>query len=214
MMMSWHGDAFRITGPLCGGIHRSVVVVGWSSRFIGDVRRLNALVTSLKCKLAHHSVCRCFSTSVSKNVNAGKYVRTLSESSIRVSTRQCSGPHGASNCRMVEQQDISTIQRSSQSPYFYMIEQVWDFMGREIVSHACRKKWSDSNFAQFLAEHQVAIFAQSLQPLPRRVGAVSRGAGYPTKYWLTKCFRKKDNIWICLTFPERNILLLQIIEIK
>ena len=38
--------------------------------------------------------------------------------------------------------------------------------------------------------------------LPRRVRAVIRGRGYPTKYWLTKYFRKKDNIWICLTLPE------------
>ena len=57
----------------------------------------------------------------------------------------------------LEQQDISAIQLPSQSLDLNVTEQVWDFMGREI--------WSDSSFAQFLAEHHGPIFAQSL-PLP------------------------------------------------
>ena len=39
---------------------------------------------------------------------------------------------------------------------------------RDRESHACHKKWSDSSFAQSLAEHHCAIFAQSLQPPPQK----------------------------------------------
>ena len=42
--------------------------------------------------------------------------------------------------------------------------------------------------------------------LPRRIRVVNRGRDYPTKDWLTKYFRKKNNIRTCVTFPERNIL--------
>ena len=63
-----------------------------------------------------------------------------------------------------------------------------------------------------LAEHHGAILAQSIQLSSQKSKGGYRGRGYPTTYQLTKSVRKKDNIWICLTSPESNILLLQIME--
>ena len=115
----------------------------------------------------------------------------------------------------LEQRYISTIQWPSQSPDLNIIEQ--DFMGREIVKIT---PVSESRNYLIRALHNswlnitVPYLHNLYNSLPRRVRAVIRGRGYPTKYWLTKYFRKKDNIWICLTFPDENILLLQIIEIE
>ena len=64
-----------------------------------------------------------------------------------------------------------------------------------------------------LNERHGAMFAQSLQLTSQKGEGGHYGRAYTTKYWLTKHFRKKDNIWICLIFPARTIPLLQIIEI-
>ena len=164
-----------------------------------------------------------------ENVNAENNIRTLSENLVDC-VENISGDrnhpfefqhdnaafHTARrNIAWLEQQDISTIQWPSQSPDLYMIEQVWDFMGREIARVLpCHDEWSDSSFAQFLAEHHGAFSDNLYNYLHRRLRAVIRGRGYSTKYWLVKYFHKKDNISICLTFPDRAIFLQQIIEIK
>ena len=163
-----------------------------------------------------------------ENVNANNYVRTLSEDLID-SVENIFGDrnhpflfqhdnapvHTARRTdAWLQQQDISTIQWSSQSPDLKMIEQVWDFMDRDIV-----KIMPVTGNDLFRALHNswlnitVPYLHNLPNSLPRRVRAVTRGRDCPRKYWLTKYFRKKDSIWMCPAFPE-NILLLQIMEIK
>ena len=78
-----------------------------------------------------------------ESMNADNYVRTLSENRLD-SAGDRNHPfvfqHDNDLAQTVrwtvawlEQQDISTIQWSSHSPDLNMIEQVWDFIGREIV---------------------------------------------------------------------------------
>ena len=89
-------------------------------------------------------------------------------------------------CRTVawfEQQDISTIQWSSQSPDLNIIEQVWDFMGREIVRvvpvtrndliWALHNAWLNST---------VPCLHNLYNSLPRRL----LGAGLPHKVLINK----------------------------
>ena len=153
-----------------------------------------------------------------ENLNAQNYVKTLSEnfldstqkhvwrpkSSMRVSTWQCSSPHNWRTVTWLEQQEISTMQWPYQSPTLNIKEQVWDFTGRAIV-RVMPVTWND--LIRALHKPWLSITVPYLHnlynPLPRRVRAVTRGRGYPTKYWLTKYFHSKDNIWICLTSPER-----------
>ena len=76
---------------------------------------------------------------------------------------------------------------------------------RDRESHACHEKWPDSSLHNPWLSITVPYLHNLYNPLPRRVRTVTRWRGYPTKYWLTKYFHSKDNNWICLTSPERNI---------
>ena len=99
-------------------------------------------------------------------------------------------------------------------PDLYTIEHVLNFMDRKI---ARVMPVTRNDLIRALHNSWLNITVPCLHNLynshSRKVRAVIRGRGYPTRYWSTKYFRKKDNIWICLTFPERNILLLQIVEV-
>ena len=132
---------------------------------------------------------------------------------MRVSTWQCSSPHNWRTVTWLEQQEISTMHWPYQSPTFNIKEQIWDFTGREIV-RVKLVTWND--LIRALHNPWLSITVPYLHnlynPLPRRVRAVTRGRGYPTKYWLTKYFHRKDNIWICLTSPERNIFCRKLIH--
>ena len=55
------------------------------------------------------------------------------KSSIRASTWQCSGPYGASNCRICGATGYIHHPMAISVPDLNIIEKVWDFMGREIV---------------------------------------------------------------------------------
>ena len=115
----------------------------------------------------------------------------------------------------LEQKDISTIQWLSQPPELNMIEQFWDFMGREIVRvmPVTRNDVIRALYNSWL-NITVPYLHNLYNSLPWRERAVVRGRCYPIKYWLKRYFRKKDNISICLIFPERNIILLQIMEME
>ena len=95
-----------------------------------------------------HWLPRCWQSGHSRwNVNAEKYVRTLSEKLLGcvenlfgdinhqfVFQHDSAAAHTARRTvAWLELYDISTIQWPSQSPDLDMIEQVWEFMGREIV---------------------------------------------------------------------------------
>ena len=67
---------------------------------------------------------------LNENVNADNYVRRLSENL----TNDNAPVHTVRRTvAWLEQQNISTIQWPSQSTDLNIIEQVWDFMGREII---------------------------------------------------------------------------------
>ena len=147
------------------------------------------------------------------NMNTDNYARTLVEYLLdtlknifgdrnRVSTWQCSGPHGASNCRMV-----GAAGHIHHFNDLDIIEQVWDSMGIKIVRvmHVARNDLIRALHNSWL-NIRVPYLHNLYNSLPRSVRAVIRGRGYPTKYQLTKYIRKKDTIWICLTFPDRDIL--------
>ena len=115
-----------------------------------------------------------------ENVNADNYVRTLSEY-ILDSVENIFGDrnhpfvfqHGnapAHTARRtvawLEQQDISTIQWPSQSLELNILEQVWDFMSREIV-----RVMPVTRNDLIRALHNIYNFP------PRRVKTVIRGRG-------------------------------------
>ena len=89
-----------------------------------------------------------------ENVNVENYVRTLPENLLD-SVENIFGNRNhpfmfehdnalahtvCPTVTWLEQQDISTSQWPSQSPHLNIMEQVWEFMGRETVSHACHEK--------------------------------------------------------------------------
>ena len=151
-----------------------------------------------------------------ENVNAENHVRTLSENLLDpvenifgdrnhpfVFQHDNAPAHTTRRTvASLEQQDISTIQEPSQSLDLNIVEQAWDFMGSAIgrvipntrngLIRTLHNIWLNITVPYF---HNLYISP------PRRIRAVVRGRGYPTKYWLKKYFRKMDNIWICLTFP-------------
>ena len=93
------------------------------------------------------------------------------KSSIRVSTCQCSCPQGASNSRMVGTAGRIHHSMAIAVPDLNIIEQVWDFTGREMVPG-----WTSRG----------PYLHNLYNSLPKRVRVVIKGRGYPTKYWLTK----------------------------
>ena len=93
----------------------------------------------------------------------------------------------------LEQQDLSTIQWSSQSPDLNMIELVWDFMGREIVGvmPVTRNDLTWVQLHKSWLNITVPYLHNLHNSLPRKVRAIIRGAGLPHKILINNVFSQK-----------------------
>ena len=115
-----------------------------------------------------------------ENMNAHNYVRTLSEN-LHDFVENIFGK----NYPFVFQHDNATAHTA----------QLESCLSREMI-------WFEicTIPAWTLRCHICATFTT---PFPKSKGSYY-GAGLPNKIVINKVFCKKDNIWICLTFPERS----------
>ena len=85
--------------------------------------------------------------------------------------------------RWLDQQEIQTIQWSAQSPDLNLIENLWDHVKKQVQNDRPQNRdelitsifcsWGD------ITPNTIRTLYQSM---PRRVGAVIRARGYPSKY--------------------------------
>ena len=89
-------------------------------------------------------------------------------------------------------QYYTALQWPSQSPDPTIIEQIWDFMGRDIVKVIPHMK---ADLIRALHNSWLNITVTYLHNLynflPRRIRTVIRGRDYPTKYWLKGYLQKR-----------------------